>query len=45
MLEEDAMPWEEDTTTISSAEKVEGVPFAELSEVANVAKLGTRLKE
>lgn len=43
--EEDAMPWEEDTTTINSVEKVEKVLFAELSEVANVVKLRTRLKE
>lgn len=45
MLEEDALPWEEDTTTINSAERVEQVPFAELSEVANVVKLRTRPKE
>lgn len=39
------MPWEEDTTTINSVEKVEEVLFAELSEVANEVKLRTGVKE
>lgn len=45
ILEEDVLPWEEDTTTINSVEKVEEVLFAELSEVANEVKLRTGVKE
>jgi len=39
------LPWEEDTITINSVEKVEEVLFAELSEVANEVKLRTEVKE